>query len=168
MKTNRQDPYQKAQKTALSLLARRCHSRDELRRKLAARGFEAAVIERVLAACERLDYINDEMAASLFVEELVRKQVGLLRVQKEMNNRGFALDLINRMIDEHNLRDRELELAKRAMGKKSPTLIREKDPRKRREKLVRFLRSRGFRPSTISALFGRFGPDAESPQGDCK
>ena len=159
METSPLDPYQAAQKTALSLLARRCHSKTEVRRKLAARGFEAEVIERVLEACERLDYINDEATASFFVQELIRKQVGLRRIREEMKNRGFAPDLIRRKIDELNLREMELGIAKRAMGKKGAALIREKDHRKRKEKLIRFLRSRGFRPLTISALFDRFGPD---------
>lgn len=156
------DPYQKARKTALSLLARRCHSKAEIQRKLAARGYDATIIERVVAACERLNYINDETAATLFIEELIRKQVGLYRVQKEMKNRGFAPDLIQRIIDEHNFLDREPELAKHALKKKSGALIREKDPRKKKEKLVRFLRSRGFRPLTISALSDRFGADDDS------
>jgi len=158
METSPQDPYRKAQKTALSLLARRCHSRTEVRRKLAARGFEPAIIDRVIETCERLEYINDEAAASICVRELIRKQVGLRRIREEMKNRGFAPDLIRRMIDEHNLRDMELDIAKRAMGKKGAALIREKDHRKRREKLIRFLQSRGFRPLTISALFDRSGP----------
>ncbi len=133
-------------------MARRRHSRSEVRGKLSDRGFDAAIIERVLAACERLDYINDDTTASFFVEELIRKQVGLQRIRQEMKNRGFAPDLIQQVIDEHNLRGREPDIAKRAMEKKAAS-IREKDPWKRRGKLVRFLRSRGFRPSTISALF---------------
>ena len=161
MSISPRDPYQKAQKTALSLLARRRHSRDEVRRKLSARGFEPAVTERVLAECERLGYINDEVTASFFVEELVRKQVGLNRIRGEMADRGFAPDLIHRMIDEHLLEERELEIARRAMEKRAAS-IRENDHWKRREKLVRFLRSRGFRPSTISALFDRFGPCDDS------
>ena len=161
MRTSSQDPYQKARRTALSLLSRRRHSRTEVCRKLSARGFEAAVIERVVSACERLDYINDETTASFFVEELTRKQVGLQRIRERMKNRGFAPDLIQRVIDEHHLQDRELDNAKRAMEKKSAS-IREKDPWKRKEKLVRFLRSRGFRSSTVSALFDRFGPGDDS------
>jgi len=146
------DAYSKAQHTALSLLARRRHSKEEIRRKLKIRDFKPRIIERVLSECERLQYLDDETAADFFVAELVRKRFGLLRIKDAMNARGFDQDLINRMLEAHRLPEREPELAAAAAEKKKPTLLKETDRRKRREKLVRFLRSRGFRPSTISAV----------------
>jgi len=146
------DAYSKAQHTALSLLARRRHSKEEIRRKLKIRDFKPRIIERVLSECERLQYLDDETAADFFVAELVRKRFGLLRIKDAMNARGFDQDLINRMLEAHRLPERESALAAAAAEKKKPTLLRETDRRKRREKLVRFLRSRGFRPSTISAV----------------
>lgn len=146
------DPYSKARHTALSLLARRRHSREEVRRKLSARGFEPGIVEKVLSECERLRYIDDETAADFFVAELVRKRFGLLRIRETMKARGFDQDLIDRMIDVHRLMEQESELAAAAAEKKKSALNRETDGRKRREKVVRFLRSRGFRPSTISAV----------------
>ena len=146
------DPCSKAQHTALSLLARRRHSREELRRKLTARGFAHRIVLKVLSECERLQYIDDETAADFFVEELVRKRSGLLRIRDAMKARGFDQDLVDRMIDRHQLLEREPELAAAAVEKKRSALGRETDGRKRREKVVRFLRARGFRPSTISVV----------------
>ena len=157
MKNNPQDPYQKARDAALSLLSRRRHSSSEIRQKLTARGFDAGVIEKVLTECERLDYIDDENAAYYFMEELIRKQMGVRRIREAMNKRGFTSDQIQRMFDAHQLPDREPEIAGRALEKKKAALIRERDPRKRREKMIRFLRSRGFLPATISALLDRAG-----------
>ena len=146
------DPFQKASNLALSLLARRRHSKEEIRRKLQAREFEPQIVERVLSECERLQYIDDETAADFFVAELVRKRLGLLRIRDAMKARGFDSNLINRMIELHRLPEREPELARAAAEKKKSALCREADGRKRREKLVRFLRSRGFRPASISAV----------------
>jgi SOS response regulatory protein OraA/RecX len=86
------------------------------------------------------------------MEELVRKRIGLIRIEQSMKTRGFAPDLIQRMVDTHRLLNREVEIAKAAAEKKMAALTRETDRRKKREKVVRFLRSRGFRPSTISAV----------------
>jgi len=156
MNNRTQDPCSKAQHAALSLLARRRHSREEVRRKLAARGFEPRIVEKVLSECERLQYIDDETAAEFFMAELVRKRFGLLRITDAMKARGFDRDLVQHTIDAHQLLEREPELATAAVEKKMPALLREPDGRKRREKLVRFLRSRGFRPSTISKVLDNF------------
>jgi regulatory protein len=155
MKNRSQDPLQKAQNVALSLLSRRRHSREEVRRKLASRGFEDEVVLKVLAECERLHYIDDESAADFFAAELVRKRFGPMRIIDAMKSRGFDRDLINRTIDTHQLVEREPELAAAATEKKRPAFQRETDHRKRREKVVRFLRSRGFRQSAISAALDK-------------
>lgn len=147
-----QDTYSNALHTALALLSRRRHSREEVRKKLTARGFEPRIIEKVLAECEKLQYIDDETAADFFMAELVRKQFGLLRIRDAMRARGFAGDLTEQMIETHRLLEIESDLAAAAAKKKKPALIREPDSRKRREKLARFLRSRGFRSSSISAV----------------
>lgn len=159
MKNSSQDLLRKARNTALSLLARRRHSREEVRRKLTERGFECRIIEHVLAECERLQYINDETAADFYIEELVRKRFGLFRIRETMMSRGFDPHLINRMIDKHRLVELEPEIAAAAAGKKMPSLLRETDRRKKYEKLVGFLRSRGFSPSTISTVLSKIQGD---------
>ena len=152
MNDNSRNAISKAQNTALALLARRRHSREEMWRKLADRGFEPEVVEKVLSECERLHYIDDETAADFFVAELVRKQYGLLRIKDAMKARGFDQELIDRMIEVHHLPEGEANLAVAATRKKKSTWLRETNERKRKEKMIRFLRSRGFRPSTISAV----------------
>jgi regulatory protein len=156
-----QDPYSKAQNVALSLLARRRHSREEIRRKLMTRGFEHGVVEKVLSECERLHYIDDETAADYFAAELTRKRFGLMRIIDAMKSRGFDGDLINRTIDAHQLVEREPELALAAVEKKWSALQRETDEWKRREKVVRFLRSRGFRQPAISVVLDNMKANTE-------
>lgn len=164
MKNRTSNPYQQARKTALSLLARRQHSEAEIRHKLVGRGFDAEIIDRVVQACKRYDYIDDETAAGFFIEELIRKQVGLLRIREAMKKRGFSSNLVSRLIETHGIEDRELELAQQALEKKMPALFREQDARKRKEKTIRFLRSRGFRHATISELMRRIGTDEINQQ----
>ena len=50
----------------------------------------------------------------------------------------------------------ELEAARRAAASKAPSLAREADPRKRREKLLRFLASRGFSAETARMVLEEF------------
>jgi regulatory protein len=152
-------PYQKAHHIALELLARRRHSREELRRKLSLRGFEDDVIGAVLTECDRFRYIDDETAADFFMEELIRKRVGIQRIREEMKRRGFSDELTSRMIDSHHLPDREPEIARSALDKKRASLLREPAPWKRREKMMRFLQSRGFCTATIYTVLDEMKTD---------
>jgi len=68
--------YQKAMNTAVRILTNRDHSKYELKQKLQQRGIERNVIGAVLAECERLNYINDQRTARLYISQLNRKCFG--------------------------------------------------------------------------------------------
>jgi regulatory protein len=57
----------------VDLLARRAHSRWELRRKLLMKGFEAEAVEAAMTRLVELGYLND----SAFAHALVRRRGGL-------------------------------------------------------------------------------------------
>jgi regulatory protein len=144
--------FAKALQIALRLLTHRNHTRFELQQKLSQRGFSKEIIEKVLSDCERWDYLNDTKTAYFFVESLIRRGLGIYRIQKAMRQKGFSCELIKRSMCEHDLLKREPELAKKALKKKESVLGKTKTGKKRKEALLRFLVSRGFSPSTISSL----------------
>ena len=59
---------------AIGLLARRAHSRSELRRKLRMKGYEVEAVEAAIARLAELGYLDDQA----FARELVRRR-GALR-----------------------------------------------------------------------------------------
>jgi len=75
---------------ALDLLARREHSRRELERKLAARGFAEDLIAQTLDALER----SGTLAAARFTESFIRSRVakgqGPVRIRAELAERGVT------------------------------------------------------------------------------
>ena len=77
-------------RTAVELLARREHSRLELERKLATRGFPEAVIAPALDALEH----SGVLAATRFTESFIRSRVakgqGPVRIRAELSERGVA------------------------------------------------------------------------------
>jgi regulatory protein len=77
-------------RTALELLARREHSRRELTRKLAARGFPTDVIEPVLEELERAGSLADARFTDTFVRSRVQKGQGPQRIRAELAERGIA------------------------------------------------------------------------------
>jgi regulatory protein len=73
---------------ALRLLARREHSREELRRKLAAHGGEGIDLDALLDDFTRRGWLSEER----FVEQAVRAKAskfGLLRIAHHLRQRGI-------------------------------------------------------------------------------
>ena len=81
-------PAASALASGLRLLARRAHSRLELRRKLSRRGYDAAQVEGALARLAELGYIDD----AAFARGLVRRRSGVrgpLALAGELSVRGI-------------------------------------------------------------------------------
>jgi regulatory protein len=131
-------------RAALRLLTRREHTTWELTQKLSQRGFAAEDIEPVIAACVRLNYLNDGRAGRLLVEQLARKGLGHLRIRMEFKKRGICDRLTDAILNAEFTETEERRAARRVLQKKMPAYDSEPDSRKRKEKLFRFLLSRGF------------------------
>ena len=145
------DGYNQALNTALRLLTRRDHSRYELSQKLRKRGTAGAIIDRVLSECERLNYLNDQRTAEVYIRQLKRKY-GVHRIRSELKKKGISEVIAQNLIAAQISEPDELQRADRILKKKSAAFAREDDLKKRREKMYRFLRSRGFPNAVIARL----------------
>ena len=141
-----------AMNAAVRLLSRRNHTTREIRQKLRQRGFDADTISRVLSECERLNYLNDEQTARFYIRELVAKGYGPRRIRMSLKKKGISDELADRLLPEQEAETDELENARQLLSKKQAKFDREKDLRKRKEKIYRFLSYRGFSASVISEL----------------
>ena len=160
MMENRQqraeDSYQKAFNTALRLLARREHSKFELAQKLRQRDFDSAVIEKVFLECERLNYLNDDRTARVFIEQLSRRGYGTKRILAELKRKGISGGHIAELLNEIVPDDRERENAERMLTKNINRFDREVDRQKRKAKIYRFLFARGFSNETIAEIMKKY------------
>jgi regulatory protein len=77
-------------RAALELLARREHSRRELTRKLAARGFPDHVVTPVLDELERTGALANSRFTETFVRSRIAKGQGPQRIRAELAQRGIA------------------------------------------------------------------------------
>lgn len=128
---------------ALRLLARREHSRAELRRKLAPRAESPEALQSLLDSLEQKKQLSDERFASERMHWLSRKY-GAARIRQDLKARGIDRELIDRVSSEG-----ELERARRIFDRKyrTPAATREE-----RAKRVRFLHGRGFSGAVVAAL----------------
>ena len=144
-----------AYNAALRILTRRDHSRYELVRKLKQRGFSSEDISHAVTACEKYDYIDDERTAKVYIRQLKRKGYGKKRIQLELKKKGLKGDRILNILDERVSETEECEGAQRILTKNVKRFEREKDLQKRRDKIYRFLHTRGFSREVITKTIKR-------------
>ncbi len=142
--------HKNAMNIVVRLLSRRNHTKHEIRQKLKQRGIAADVISYVISECERLSYVNDEQTGRFYIRELRSKGYGIRRIRMSMRQKGLENELVDKLLSEIHSETDEMESARRVMKKKRARFDREKDERKRREKIYRFLASRGFSSAVIS------------------
>ena len=92
--------FRSAMDTAVGLLARRAHTAHELSLKLKKRRIRGEIIERVVAECTRLNYIDDEDTARRYVAELKSKGYGRRHVSAAMQKKGLAADTAEIALEE--------------------------------------------------------------------
>ncbi|MDD3117587.1 MAG: regulatory protein RecX [Victivallales bacterium] len=143
-----------AMNMAVKLLAVRAHSSAELRDKLLRKGFAEAEVELALSECLRLKFLDDRLFATMYLEELQCRGYGRRRCRMSMQRKGLPGELVTELLDAVSSED-ETARAEALLERKLTSLAREKDPRKKKEKAVRFMMSRGFSPGMVITLYER-------------
>ena len=94
------DPQREVRIAAVRLLARREHTREELRRKLTRRGYPASCIEAAIAALEDASYVSDARFAEMFVRVRAERGQGPVKIRAELRERGVAESLVDEVLTE--------------------------------------------------------------------
>jgi regulatory protein len=152
----RSDAFRAAFDAAVRILARRSHTRYEIRLKLRQRKYPGAVVDAVIAECERLRYVDDEATAGFYFRELVRKGFGAGRIRFEMKRKGLSGGRAEALITAYAGSAEEAGAAEAVLVKRLSRHDREADPQKRRAKIYRFMAARGFSADTIRELMERW------------
>jgi len=140
---------------ALRYLARREHSRTELRRKLAPRAESPEALEQLLDALAARKQVSDERYAEARAHQLARKY-GAARIRQDLKAKGIDASLVGKVSSAD-----ELERARAILARKYRVPATTPKERARR---MRFLQSRGFSSETIRrALSSDAGDDALIP-----
>jgi len=139
--------YDQIWESALRKLEIRSHSRFELKQKLTEKfPDERGEILKVLEEMERVQLLNDRRFTEEFIHHIIQKPVGRFKIGMEAKRRGLDADYVDQVLE--NAGWNETEAAKQALSRKD-SVLNEKDERKRKQKLMNFLRNRGFRDAVI-------------------
>ncbi len=140
---------------AYDYLSRRPHSVYELRTKLKGKKkqiFDTSTINKIIDECLRLGFLNDENFAKMYIEELKSNGRGWFYINQKLKQKGIANEIILIAKEELWSQDEEKEIIKDVAINKLKLLRREKDFYKKKNKLYRFLVSRGFSSYSITDL----------------
>jgi len=150
--------YDDALHRAYDQIARRARSEAEIRRKLTQDGAEEPVVDRVVARLHELRYLDDDAFARARARGLAARGFGPLAVASKLALAGVASHRAKVGIDEAFESERGLArqaLERRLRGRAIGDL-----ERKEKERLLRWLASRGFSSPAIRAAFeGSIDPD---------
>jgi regulatory protein len=134
---------------AITLLARRDHSRSELERRLLSQGYSAAEIAPLISELIESRALDDARFAHNYVSYHVARGQGPIRIRMELEALGVAAELIETVL---TLGQDWLALAQEQRSRR----FGPKTPASRVEQLrqARFLQSRGFSSDHIRAALG--------------
>lgn len=142
---------------ALKLLEYRPHAIAELKQKLIQRKkYPTNVIQQVIADLINVNLLNDKDFAILFCQSLQASSspIGRVKAQLKLRQKGVPQTIIQEVFDtEWNDQDDELQRALTAARQKWTSLARKNEEHfLRKQKLARFLASRGFQSQIISKV----------------
>jgi regulatory protein len=143
-----------ALESALASLSRRPLSELELRGKLLEKGFSEGEVCDAVVRCQEYGYVNDSELAKRYAFALAReRKLGAWAVERKLGTRGFSKDLVERVIDELETSQDVPSEQERAMLLASKKFRGGEKLLENREKLIRFLRARGFDWEVIRGVF---------------
>ncbi|MBF0180377.1 MAG: regulatory protein RecX [Magnetococcales bacterium] len=135
---------------ALRWLARRSHGERELARRLRETGAPPEAVERALARCRELGYLDDAAFAASRARYRLEQGHGARRVQAELTRLGIDSAIVQEVMTDLPDEEETLRAAQRLLGRR----FGETPPQDAREWKRRhdFLARRGFDAGIIAAL----------------
>lgn len=118
---------------------------------LIRKGFTDEETSEVCDYIEEVGLVDDDLYVKFFVEDSFRiKNKGARKIVYELKQRGIDDDKINEAIEEAS--DMQYDALKEAYDRKLEATKSETDQYKRKNKIIRFLISRGFDYSDIKDI----------------
>lgn len=149
----RDDQYVRAKQRALDYLAHKPRTEQEVRRRLQRKDVPSPVVEDVVARLHELDYLDDEAYAQDYVRNrFASKKYGPVRIRRELVERGIDRHTAEAAVDDLFAEKDVQAVAREHAEKRWSRVADEEDPRRRKQKLYRYLRRRGFTSDTITPL----------------
>ncbi|MCC6445741.1 MAG: regulatory protein RecX [Armatimonadetes bacterium] len=151
-----------AREYALKLLSYRPRSEDEIRRKLAGKGYGEDIMEAALDFLRCQKFVDDADFAQRWIEHRRQSRpMGRAGLGWELRQKGIDRNLVDSALESYpgeSEREAALEAARRALTKATG------DPASRKRKAVGMLQRRGFSWETIQDVLTALLSTEEEPE----
>ena len=152
---------------AARFLETRPRSAHEVRYKLMSSGYRAALVDEVVVRLTDLRYLDDEAFTRAWVESRDRARPrGEHALRRELQIKGVDRALVDEVLDDRRDVARENDgtagdggtqspddaAAERLLRRKLPAVMRELDPRRRRQRAYALLARSGFSPDVCASV----------------
>ena len=148
-----------AKERALRLLGYRERSEAELAAKLVDSGYGDAIVASIVTRFRELGLVDDERFASTLVRSRVAAGFGKRRIQRELADKGVATHIASAALEDDCPGEAQVSRARESLRGRTAT------DRKTRDRLVKWLVSRGYDLSTaIETVAGTSADDEVPPE----
>jgi regulatory protein len=141
---HRYDGFIRCLHQAYRYLERRPHLKKELERKLKKKDFSEYSITKTIDYLLEKRYLDDSDYIRRFISDQIRlKRNGFLLIKKKLMEKGANQEEAERILLLDYTENLQISNAK-ALYEKKKAALKEEDPRKARQKLIRHLQQKGF------------------------
>lgn len=147
------DQLTRAVEKSFRLLGVRPRSQKELEKRLKEKEFAPETIKKTIARIKELGYLDDKKFAKAWLEARKFSHKGKYVVARELKQKGVAEETIKKTISHYTPKD-EFKIATELIEKKMKSW-KDLSFWKKKEKIAKFLASRGFGWDTIGKILGK-------------
>ena len=129
--------------TALKIIERSYKTKKEMEKRLLEKGYNLEEINEILKFLERYNFINDESYTKAFIKNKTKTQ-GKQKIKYALKNKGVSEEIIEEELSNLDMKKEKEKANILALKKYNILIKRENDKYKIKEKIIRFLISRGY------------------------
>lgn len=146
------DNVSRARSNAYALLRQRPRSEFEIRQRLKLKGYEADVIEEVIAGLRRSGEIDDARFAKMWIDSrMYTNPAGDVVLRHELKDKGVSAEIIDAALEAKSKSYDEYEVALNIARERFERL-KKLDRPKAAKRLYDFLIRRGFKYETVRRI----------------
>ena len=135
---------------ALRLLSAKPHTIEQLKKKLARKGYDTDEIDSVISELAHAGYLDDHEYAQRFAEQKRRQSFyGKRHIIRQLTEKGVPADIAKKAVEIDYSQEDEFDLADQAIKKKMARWLDNPDQEKIRRRLYGYLQRKGFSDSII-------------------
>jgi regulatory protein len=141
---------------ALVYLSIRMHSIYELKQKFYKKGYDKNTIDLTISKCCDLGFIDDDLFAENYLTELKYRNIGSYKAVQMLKIKGIGKEIAENLVSKLYNDPDDREVIMKLLERKKRILSKDLEKNKIKEKLFRYLYTKGFNKTIIYEQIDKF------------